>query len=142
MSENYFASKYSSICWSLVKKLMCISNNIQRQNYKWTFKIKSLFFSPKVQKCGSNEMVLHLFYWYCFKYSIFLLMPLWHMDGTCDATMMVLENPDVTKCIVNDQEFLHGKPIQIFLIWPIRTFVNYVFFRRIVWLLISRRKIY
>ena len=59
--------------------------------------------------------------------AFFLLMPLWHMDGTCDATMMVLENPDVTKCIVNDQEFLHGKPIQIFLIWPIRPFVNYVF---------------
>ena len=79
MSENYFASKYSSICWSLVKKLMCISNNIQRQNYKWTFKIKSLFFSPKVQKCGSNEMVLHLFYWYCFRipFSFLCLYGIW-----------------------------------------------------------------
>ena len=26
--------------------------------------------------------------------------------------MMVLENPDVTKCIVNDQEFLHGKQVK------------------------------
>ena len=71
-------------------------------------------------------MVLHLFYWYCFKYSIFLLMPLWHVDGTYDAMMMLLENPDVTKRKVTDQELLQNKPIQMFLIWPIKTFLNYL----------------
>ena len=54
----------------------------------------------------------------------FLLMPLWHVDGTYDAMMMLLENPDVTKRKVNDQEFLYSKPIQMFLIWPIKTFLN------------------
>ena len=46
----------------------------------------------------------------------FLLMPLWHVDGTYDAMMMLLENPDVTKRKVSDQDFLHSKLIQMFLI--------------------------